>query len=122
MFDATAMLHALQCTKRLDGYIIRKPAIAIIKGLQADGVPDDDIMRASRGNVGRTLLHDYFITDFAAWIGGDFYYLTLKRLHNTTRSKIPVARNEGLHLDTDKSDAGAAVVDGGDEYVSIREQ
>ena len=88
MFDATAMLHALQCTKRLDGYIIRKPAIAIIKGLQADGVPDDDIMRASRGNVGRTLLHDYFITDFAAWIGGDFYYLTLKRLHNTKPKSV----------------------------------
>lgn len=78
MFNATALRVQARHPTRLDSYFTRNGFKAIVHGLIKDGVPEDQIMQTVPGEC--TMLHDVFYVDFCSWIGGEFYYNTLKNL------------------------------------------
>lgn len=79
MFNATALRARAKCTTRLDSYFKRDNFGTILNGLLREGVPEHEIMITTSGRGGCTMLHDAFLVDFFAWIGGDFYFRFCKR-------------------------------------------
>lgn len=79
MFNATEFRARAKHTVRLDSYYKTKNFLAIVQGLLADGVPEDEIMRTTRGPQGTTMLHDAFFIDFMGWIGGPAYYRAVRK-------------------------------------------
>jgi hypothetical protein len=79
MFNATLMRERAKVTTRLDSYFKRNGFKAVLQGLIKDGVPEQEIMKTTRGPGGCTMLHDHFFMDFMAWVGGEPYYRAIKK-------------------------------------------
>jgi hypothetical protein len=79
MFNATELRVRAGKKTRLDSYLKRDGFSAILQGLMADKVPEEEIMITARGPNGSTMLHDAFFMDFMCWVGGMAYYKATKR-------------------------------------------
>lgn len=79
MFNATEMRVRARMKSRLDSYFKRNGFTAVLNGLVNDAVPEEKIMRTTRGPGGCTMLHDAFFIDFMQWIGGETYYRAIKK-------------------------------------------